>query len=123
LALDGRGADRERKLNLIDDPVEEQVPLRRLELLGVLLGLGQSLELLAVLLAHRADDGFEALLLEEHVEARAHLHLADDVLLGGLHRERRGEVSRDLLDRAAGLPETLGADALADAVGLTGDLA
>src|SRR4029079_8587514 len=72
LALDGSRADRERKLELLDDPVEEQVPLRGLELLGVLLGLGQRAKLIAVLLADRLDRGLEAKPLEQHVETRAH---------------------------------------------------
>src|SRR5207248_9413567 len=39
LAVDRRGADRERELDRLDDAVEEELPHRGLELLRVLLGL------------------------------------------------------------------------------------
>jgi hypothetical protein len=116
IALDRRRADGERQLDGLDDPVEEQVTLCRLELLRVLLGLGQRAEVVLELLAHRGDHGFEPEPLEQQVEARAHLHLADDVLLGRVHRHRRGKLACDLFDGGGGLAKTLGADALADPV-------
>ncbi len=54
LAVDRRRADRERQLDALDDPVEEQLALRRLELLRVLLGLGQRAQVVLELLADRA---------------------------------------------------------------------
>ncbi len=44
LALGRRGADRERQLDLLEDPVEEQLALRRPELLRVLLGVRELAE-------------------------------------------------------------------------------
>ena len=52
----GVGADRERQLDAVDDPLVEQVLLRRLELLRVLLGLGQRAQVVLELLADRALD-------------------------------------------------------------------
>src|SRR5262249_28524992 len=45
LALGGRGACRERELDLVEDPPVEEVALARLQLLRVLLGVGQLTEL------------------------------------------------------------------------------
>ena len=56
LAVDRRRTDRERQLDGVDDPLEEQVPLRRLQLLRVLLRLGQRAEVVLELLAHRPFD-------------------------------------------------------------------
>ena len=70
LRLRRRGADRERKLQLVGDLLEEQVPLRRLELLRVLLGIGQRPQLVAELLPHGLLDGVRALLVEQRVERR-----------------------------------------------------
>ena len=51
-------ADRERQLDRVDDPLVQQVLLRRLQLLRVLLGLGQRAQVGLELLAHRGlDDG------------------------------------------------------------------
>ena len=74
------------KLDALDDPVEEQRALGRLELLRVLLGVGQSAEIGLELLADRAVDGLEAHGLEQRVEALADLHLPGDVLLVRVHR-------------------------------------
>ena len=56
LAFGRRRADRERELDLFQDAVEEEVPLRRAELLGVLLGVRQLTEVGEELLAKRALD-------------------------------------------------------------------
>src|SRR6266540_4604887 len=70
LALDGSRTDRERQLHVLDDPLEEQVTLRGLELLRVLLRLGQRPQIAFELLAHRCFDGREPLPLEDGREAR-----------------------------------------------------
>ena len=49
------GSDRERQLDGLDDAVEEQMPLGRLELFRVLLGLGQGAQVVLELLAHGAE--------------------------------------------------------------------
>jgi hypothetical protein len=50
LALDGGGTDREGQLDALDDVVEQQLPLGRLQLLRVLLGLGERAEVALELL-------------------------------------------------------------------------
>src|SRR5437764_567773 len=47
LGIGRRASTWERQLDLVDDPVEEQLPLRRAERLRVLLRVGQPLELVA----------------------------------------------------------------------------
>src|SRR5919198_1527182 len=79
-------------------------------------GLGQRAQVVFELRGHRAGDCLVAQPLEDDVEARAHLRLARDVVLGRLHRERRAELGGDLLDRGGRLAEALGGDSLADAV-------
>src|SRR5581483_3023308 len=116
LALGGRGADREGKRDLVDDAVEEQLPLRRLERLRVLLRVGERLQLVAELLAHRALDGDAALLLEQRGERRADLELADDVVVGRVHRDRRRELGQQLVRRRAGLADPDLLDPLPDRV-------
>jgi hypothetical protein len=82
VALDGRGADREGQLDGLDDPIEEEMPLRRPQLLRVLFGLGQRAQVVLELLAHRLHDLVEPQPLEDQVEARPGLRLAHDVLFG-----------------------------------------
>ena len=94
--------------------------LRRAELLRVLLGVGESAQLVLELLAHGTGDGIEPAALEDGVEAGADLHLADDVLLGGVDRERRTELGDEFLDRRCGLAEALGRDAGGDALAVGG---
>ena len=94
LALGRRGADRERQLDLLEDAVEEEVALRRAELLRVLLGVRQLAEVGEELLAERPLDSGQACLLEDRGEARADLRPLRHVLLGGRHRHTR----RELLD-------------------------
>ena len=72
---DGR-ADRERQLHRLDDPLEEQMALGRLELLRVLLGLGERAEVRLELLAHRRLDAAEPRSLDEHREAQLALRRA-----------------------------------------------
>src|SRR5206468_5193434 len=86
--------------------------LRRLELFRVLLGLGEGAQVVLELLAYRAENGLEALALEDHREAGAHLDLPADVLLGRVHRERRAEVGDELLDDRPRLAQARLADAL-----------
>ena len=116
LALGRRRADRERQLGRLDDPLEEQRPLGRLELLRVLLGVGQRAQLGLELLADRALDGLETQRLEQRVQALAHLHLPGDVLLAGVHRQLGGELGEDLLDDGGRLAEAVLADRGADPV-------
>jgi hypothetical protein len=52
LTLADRRADRERQPNRVDDPVEEQLTLCRLELLRILLCVGERLQVALELLAH-----------------------------------------------------------------------
>ena len=118
LALGGRRTDREGQLDAFDDPVEEQRALGRLELLRILLGVGQSPEIGLELVADRAVDGLEAHGLEQRVEALADLHLPGDVLLVRVHGDRGTQLREDLLDRGGGLAEAFGGDPLTDAVAL-----
>ena len=62
------GASRERQIDGVDDPVVEQVLLGRLQLLGVLLGLGEGAQVGFELGANRALDRRGALLLEDRSE-------------------------------------------------------
>jgi hypothetical protein len=112
LAVRRRRPHRERQLDSVDDPVEQQVPLRRLQLLRVVLGVGERPQVALELLPHRALDGGEALLLEQHREARLHLHLALDVLVARLHRQLGRELGEDLVLDRAGLAEADLLDAL-----------
>ena len=96
---------------------KSRLPLGRLELLRVLLGVGQRAQLGLELLADRALDGLEPERLEQRVQALAHLHLAGDVLLGRVHRQLGAQLGEDLLDRGRRLAEAvLGRIALADPV-------
>ena len=74
LALGRRRAHDERQLDLLDDPVEEQVALCGAKLLRVLLGVGQLPELGLELVAHRPFDGRHPRLLQDGREARARFH-------------------------------------------------
>src|SRR5205814_3867749 len=118
LALGGRRADRERELDGLDDPLEQQVPLRGLQLLRVLLRLGQRAQVVLELLPYRDFDRGEALLLDDRREARANLQLPRDVLVGRLHRQRRRQLVHELLDDRAGLAQARASDALADLRGV-----
>src|SRR4051812_35005619 len=106
--------DRERELDAVDDPLEEQRPLGGLQLLRVLLRIREGAEVVAELLLHRALDGGEPLLLQDQGEARAHLRPAEDVLLGRVHRQIRAELVLELLHDAAGLAQADLGDALGD---------
>ena len=91
-------ADRERELHLVLDAGEEDVALARLELLRVLLRVGQRAQLVLELRADRALDGREPLRLEQHLEAVPHLRLAHDVVLARVHRDRGRLVGEQLVD-------------------------
>src|SRR6266516_2220624 len=108
--------DRERQLDLLLDPAEEKVPLRGLELLRILLGLGQRLQVVLELLANWALDRLEPDALEDQRKAGADLHPLDDLVLGRLHRQRRTDLLDDLLDRGRALAQAVQGNALADLV-------
>ena len=114
LAVDRRRPDREGQVDRLDDPVEQELALGRLELLRVLLGLGQRAQVVLELLAHRAFDRLQANPVEDEVQRGANLHPAGDVLLCRLHRQRRAQLVRQLLDDRAGLTQPLLGDALPD---------
>ena len=118
LAVDRCRPDGERQLDGLDDPLEEQVPLRGLQLLRVLLGLGESAEVVAELLADRALDSGEPLLLEHRGEAGANLHAPGDVLLRRVHRQLGGQLVLELLDDRGALAQALRLEALPDGVAL-----
>ena len=98
-------ACRERQLQLVLDAGEQDVALARLQLLRVLLDVGERPQLVLELRANGALDGGEALLLEEHLEPVADLELADDVLLARVHRDRRRVLGEQLVDDRARLAE------------------
>src|SRR5438105_10740340 len=116
LAVDRRRADREGQLDACDDVLEEQVALGRLQLLRVLLGVRERTQVGLELLAHRAFDRDETLLLEQHVHARADLRLVLDVLLGRVHRHLARELRRELVDDRGRLAQADALDALPDRV-------
>src|SRR5256885_14732670 len=68
-----------------------------LELLGILLRLGQRLQVVLELVANGAFDSLEPDPLEDQREARPDLHPLDDLVLGRFHRQRRAELLDDLL--------------------------
>ena len=107
LALGRRRADRERQLDGLEDALEEEVALRGLELLRVLLGVRQLLEVGEELLPHRALDRGEPRLLEDRRERGANLRAPDDVVLGGRHRDRRRELGDELVHGGGRLAEPL----------------
>ena len=88
-------AIRERKLDRLDDPLVEQVLLRRLQLLRVLLGLGERAQLALELLAHRRLGGGRALLLEDQLRAtsapaaRAATSASVEFIVSGPHSRSR----------------------------------
>ena len=121
LAVDRRRADRERQLDGLDDPLEEQLPLRRLQLLRVLLGVGQRAQVVLELLAHRPARRRSSRPCRGSA-ARLALTCSspDDVLLGRVHRERRRELvetSSSTTAAASRRPASL--DPLADRVAVT----
>ena len=118
LALGGSRAGREGQLGLLDDAVEEKLALGRAQLLRILLGVGESAQVGAELLAYRPLDGRQLLLLAKGVEAVAHLQAADDVGLGRLHRQRRRQLGADLLDESGRFAQTGLGDAGAEALGV-----
>src|SRR4029453_1695961 len=107
-------AARERQSDGLDEPVEEQLALRRLELLRVLLGLRQRAEVVLELLSDVALDDLQARLLEGPVQRRAHLDLAQDVVLARVHAQLGRQLVGQLLDDRGRLAQALGLDALAD---------
>ena len=90
LAVDAR---REGQLQLLLDPRVERGALGRLELLGVLLGVGQLAQRLAELRVDRRLDGLVAALLADRRDRRAHLHAAHHVGLGRVAGDA-GELGR-----------------------------
>src|SRR6267142_4658970 len=114
LTVDGRRADRERQLDALDDVLEEQVALGRLELLGVLFGLGQAAQLVLELLEGDRLDGNRTLLLEDLRERHPNLKLAEDLVLVGVQRRCPDFLLDDLLDDRSDLAEPLLLDALPD---------
>ncbi len=118
LGFGGRRSDRERERDLVDDPCEEQVALRRLELLRVLLGIRERAQLAFELLAHGADDRVQASLLEQLREPPPDLRAPHDVRLRRVHRDGRAELLLELLDDRLALAEPLAVDALADPAAL-----
>ena len=119
LALGRRGADRERQLDLLEDAIEEQVTLRRPELLRVLLGVRELAEIREELLAERSLDRPEAGLLEDRREARANLRPLRHVLLGGVHRHGGREALDELLDDRACLLDTMLCDRRANGIAVS----
>ncbi len=105
LALGRRRADRERQLDGLLDPLVEEVALRRLELLRVLLGVRQLLEVGEELLPQGRFDGRQPRLLEDGGESGADLGALDDVVLGGRHRDRRRELRDELVHHGRRLAE------------------
>ena len=120
LAVDGGRADRERQLDALDDVLEEQVALRRLELLRVLLGVGEPPQLVLELLANDRLDRDRALLLEDLRQRHANLQLAEDLRLVGVERRSADFLLDDLLDDRGRLAEALLLDALPDLVAVRG---
>ena len=92
---------------VVDDALVEEVLLGRLQLLRVLLGLGQRPQIGLELLAHRGLDDRGALLLEHLCERHPHLELADDVLLRRLHREPAGLALEDVGDGSGALVQAV----------------
>ncbi len=111
-------ADRERELHLVLDAGEQDVPLAGLELLRVLLRVGQRAQVVLELGANRALDGREPLGLEQHREPVPHLRLADDVLLARVHRDRGRLVGEELVDDRPRLTEADLGDPAGDGVSL-----
>src|SRR4029453_2888506 len=107
LALRGGRTDWKRQLDLLEDPLEEQVALRRLQLLRVLFRVRELAERALELLAHRAVDGGHPRLLEARREARADLGAAYHVLLGRGHADRRRRRGDQLLDDRVRLAEAV----------------
>ncbi len=116
-AVDRRGTDRESEVDGLLDPLEEQMPLRGFQLLRVLLRVGQRAEVVAELVIDRPYRRLEPDLVDYLCKARADLRAAENVLLARVHRERRRELVRQLLDDRARLPEPRRPNPLADPVG------
>ncbi len=101
------GAPGKRQLDGVDDPVVEQVLLRGLELLGVLLGLAERAQIGLELGANRCLDGRRALLLEDRREGHPRLELADHVFLGRAHRQLARLPGEDLVDDGGAVMDAL----------------
>ncbi len=112
--------DRERQLDSLDDPVVEEAALAGLQVLGVLLRVGQLAQLALELLAHGALDGDETLLVEHEGEAGLDLHLPDHVVLGRVERDVRADLVHDLVDDRAGRRQALLLDSLPDRIAMGG---
>ena len=110
----------ERQLDGVHDPAEQEVALRRLELLGVLLRVGERTQLSLELAAHGVGHGLEPVLLDDRCKAEPDLGAANDVRLGRGHRDRRAELGLDLLGRARRLAQALGSDPRADPLAVAG---
>src|SRR4051812_28952815 len=116
LTVGRRRTDRERQLDVLDDPLEEEAALGGLELLRVLLSVGQPPQVVLELLAHDRLDRDRALLLEDRVQGHTHLQLLRDVLLRHRVGDRADFLLEDLLDDVGGLAEALLLDARPDGV-------
>ena len=108
--------DGERKVDVLDDVVVEHAALAGLEVLRVLLGVGQLFQVALELLAHRAFDGDEALLVEHEREPALDLHLLHHVVLGGVERDVGADLVDDLADDRLGGLQALRLNALPDRV-------
>ncbi len=115
--LDALG-DGEGQLDVLDDPAVEDVALAALELLRVLLRVGQRAEVVLELRPHGGLDDLEALRLEQHLEAVPHLELADDVLLARVHRDRGRLLGEELVDDLDGVLDAALGDPAGDRVAL-----
>ena len=91
-------ATRERERNALEDAAVEQVRLRRLEVLRVLLRVGQVLQVGAELLAHRTLNGSCPLLLDDLLKRHPHLKRTTHVGFGRLHRDDASFTLDDLGD-------------------------
>jgi hypothetical protein len=98
IAFGGRRTGREGQLDLFDDAIDQQLALGGAQLLGILLGVGESSQLVAELLLYRLLNGRQLLALENRVQAGAHLCAPHDVFLAGLHRQLRRQLDSDLFD-------------------------
>ena len=79
----------ERQLDLVDDALDQRRALGALELLGVLLSVGQALDGLAELLLHRCLDGGGAAAIADEAKCELDLRAPDHDLFGRVGRDGR----------------------------------